>query len=170
MEEEAAAQEEAQEEDQEEAQEEDQVEAQAEAQAETMAADHPVEDHPAEDHPAEGHQENLLETPQKETNRGETTLGMTMSLMTRIWTTIRRTMRTEVIPLHQGEAQPPQAITGTSSIPQRGGLIHPGQKPWVKECRKSTTTPSVNAFTKPFRMQLATYSDGRQSPLVPTHT
>ena len=81
------------------------------AQAETMVEDHPVE----------GPQENLLETPQKEANRGETTLGMTMSLVTRIWTTIQRTTRTEAIPLHQGEAQPPQAITGTSSIPQRGG-------------------------------------------------
>ena len=127
------------------AREEDQVEAQAEAQAETMVEDHPAEDHLAEDHPVEGHKENLLETPQKETNWGEMTLGMTMSLATRIRTAIRRTMRTEAIPLHQGEVQPPQAITGTSSIPQHGGLIHPGQEPWVKECRKSATTPSVNA-------------------------
>ena len=159
------AQEEAQEEDQEEAQEEDQVGAQAEAQAETM-----MEDHPVEDHPAEGHQENLLETPQKEMNWGETTLGMTMSLTMRIRTTIQRTMRTEAIPLHQGEVQHPQATTGTSSIPQRGGLIHPGQEPWAKECRKSTTMPSVNAFMKPLRMQLMMYSDGRQSPLAPTCT
>ena len=165
MEEEAAAQEEAQ--------EEDQVEAQAEAQVETMAeamVEATAEDHLAEDHPAEGHQENLLETPQEETNWGETTLGTTMSLTTRIQTTIRRTMRTEAIPLHQGEPQPPQAITGTTSIPQHGELTHPGQKPRAKECQKSATMPSVNAFTKPFRMQLATYSDRRQSLLVPTHT
>ena len=132
------AQEEAQEEDQEEAQEEDQVGAQAEAHAETMTEDHLTEDHLAEDHPAEGHQENLLETPQKETNRGEMTLGTT----TRIQITIWRMTRTGTIPLHQGEAQPPQATTGTSSIPQRGGLIHPGQEPQAKECRKSATMPS----------------------------
>ena len=65
-----------------------------------------MEDHPAEDHLVEGHQENLLETPQKETNQGETTLGMMTSLMMRIRTTIQRMMRTEVIPLHQGEVQP----------------------------------------------------------------
>ena len=140
------------------------------SQAETMTEDHPTEDHPAEDHPAEGHQENLLETPQKETNQGETTLGMTTNLTTRIQITIRRTTRTEAIPLHQGEVQPPQATIGTSSIPQCGGLIHPGQEPRAKECWKSATTPSVNAFTKPLRTQLATYSDGRQSPLAPTHT
>ena len=154
----------------EEAQEEDQVGAQAEAQAETMTEDHLAEDHLAEDHPVEGHQENLLETPQKEMNQGETTLGMTTSLTMRIWTTIRRMMRTEAIPLHQGEAQPPQATTGTSSIPQHGGLIHPGQEPWAKECRKSTTMPSMNAFMKPLRMQLTMYSDGCQSLLAPMHT
>ena len=174
------AQEEAQEEDQEEAQEGDQVGAQAEARAETMTEDHLMEDHPAEDHPAEdhlaedhpveGHQENLLETPQKETNWGETTLGTMTNLTTRIQITIQRTMRTGAIPLHQGEAQPPQATTGTSSIPQCGGLIHPGQEPRAKECRKSATTPSVNAFMKPLRTQLVTYLDGRQSPLAPTCT
>ena len=109
------------------AREEDQVEAQAEAQAETMVEDHPAEDHPAEDHPVEGHKENLLETPQKETNWGEMTLGMTMSLATRIRTAIWRMMRTEAIPLHQGEVQPPQAITRTSSIPQHGGPKTPGE-------------------------------------------
>ena len=144
------AQEEAQAEDQVEAQAEDQAEAQAETMAEAMAEDH---------------LETLLEIPQ-EMNQGETTLGATMSLMTRIRTTIQRTMRTEAIPLHQGELQPPQAITGTNSIPQHGEPTHPGQKPQVKECQKSTTTPSMNAFMKPFRMQLATYSDGHQSLLV----
>ena len=142
---------------QEEVQEGDQVGAQVEAWVETMtedhwaedhwaedhpAEDHLAEDHPAEDHPVEGHQENLLETPQKETNRGETTLGMMTNLTTRIRITIRRMMRTGAIPLHQGEAQPPQATTGTSSIPQHGRLIHPGQEPWAKECRKSATMPS----------------------------
>ena len=29
----------------------------------------------------------------------------------------------------------------------------------AEECQRSTTTPSMNAFMKPFRMQLATYSD-----------
>ena len=141
-----------------------QEEAQAEAQAEMMV-EAMVEDHPAEDH-----QENLLETPQEETSRGEMTLGTMMSLTMRIQTTIWRMTRTEAIPLHQGEPQPPQAITGTSSIPQHGELTHPGQKPWAKECRKSATMPSVNAFMKPFRTQLARYSDGHQSPLAPTHT
>ena len=124
----------------------------------------------AEDHQVEDHQENLLEIPQEETNQGETTLGTMMSLTTRIQTTIRRTTRTEAIPLHQGEPQPPQAITGTNSIPQHGEPTHPGQKPQVKECQKSTTKPSVNAFMKPFRTQLARYSDGHQSPLAPTRT
>ena len=157
--------EEAQEEDQEEAQEEDQVGAQAEAQAETMTEDHLMEDHPAEDHPAEGHQENLLETPQKETNRGETTLGTT-----RIRITIRRTTRTGAIPLHQGEVQPPQAITGTNSTLRRGEMAHPGLKPQVQESPKDTITPFVNAFTKQFKTPLATCSDTHQSPLVPTRT
>ena len=147
---------------QEEAQAEDQVEAQAEAQAETMAE-------AMAEAMAEDHLENLLEIPQ-EMNQGETTLGTMMSLMTRIQTTIQRTMRSEAIPLHQGEPQPPQAITGTNSIPQCGEPTHPGQKPWAKECQKSATMPSVNAFMKPFRMQLVMYSDGRQSPLVPTCT
>ena len=103
----------------EEAQEEAQEGAQAEARAETM-----TEDHLAEDHPAEGHQENLLETPQKEMNQGETTLGTMTNLTTQIWITIWRTTRTGAIPLHQGEAQPPQATTGISSIPQRGTTSH----------------------------------------------
>ena len=128
---------------QEEAQEEDWEEAQEEDQAEAL-----MEDHPTEDHLAEGHQENLLETPQKETNQGETTLGMTMNLTMRIWITIRRMTRTEAIHLHQGEAQPPQGTIGTSSIPQHGGLIHPGQEPWVKECQKSATTADVSLFLK----------------------
>ena len=154
MEEEAVAQEEAQAEDQVEAQAEDQAEAQAETMAEAMAEDH---------------LETLLEIPQ-EMNQGETTLGTMMSLMTRIQTTIQRTTRTEVILLHQGDPQPPQATTGTNSIQQCGEPTHPGQKPWAKECRKSTTTPSVNAFMKPLRMQLAMYLDGRQSLLAPTRT
>ena len=151
MEEEAEAQEEAQ--------VEVQVETQAEAQAETMVE--AMAEATAEDHPAEDHQENLLEIPQ-----GDTNWRMTMNPMTRIQTTIWRMTRTEVSLLHQGDPKPPQAITGISSIPWHGEITHPGQKPQVQEILKSATTPSVNAFMKPFRTPLATYSDGHQSLLV----
>ena len=143
-----------------EAQEEAQEEAQAEAQAETMA----------EDHPAEEHQEYLLETPQEETNQGEVTLGMMMNLTMRIRTTIWRTTRTNANLLHQGDPKPPQAITGTNSTLQCGETAHPGLKPQVQESPKNAIMPSVNTFTKQFKMPLTTCSDAHQSPLVPTRT
>ena len=133
-----------------------------------LAEDHLAEDHPVEDHLAEGYQENLLETTQKETNWGETTLGTTTNLMTRIRTTIRRMTRTGAIPLHQGEAQPPQAMTGTNSTLRRGETAHPGLKPRVQGSLKNAIMPSVIAFTKQFKTLLATCSDAHQSPLVPT--
>ena len=135
-----------------------------------LAEDHLAGDHPAEDHPAEGYQENLLETPQKETNQGESTLGMTTNLTMRIQITIQRTTRTGVIPLHQGEAQPPQAMTGTNSTLRHGEMAHPGLKPRVQGSLKNAIMPSVIAFTKQFKTPLATCSDAHQSPLVPTRT
>ena len=109
----------------------------------------------------EDHQENLLENPQEEMDQGEMTLAMMTNL--RIQTTIQRTTKSEVILLHQGDPQHPPATTGTNLTQQHGEPTHPGQKPWAKECQKSATMPSMNAFMKPFRMQLVKYSDGHQS-------